>query len=317
MSEKIVVTLSTFAEWDETPRRSLQESGYLLAFNPTGKRITRDLLLELGHDATVAIAGVEPYDASTLAEMPLLRCISRVGVGVDSIDLAAARERGIAVLNTPEPPAAAVAELALTMMLGLVRRLPQQMTAARAHEWMRMEAGLLGAKTVGIVGLGRIGRRVAQLVRAVGATVLAADPAADRQWAEANSVRIRSLPDLLAASDVVSVHASGRSGGARLLGPDELDSMKRGAILINLARGGLVDEQALFERLQSGQLSGAGLDVFEDEPYVGPLCDLENVILTPHSATLTVETRTAMERESVDKVLRFLCGEIRPQERVD
>lgn len=316
MTEKIVVTLSTFAEWDEAPRRMLEESGYALAFNTTGKRITRDLLLELGADAAVAIAGVEPYDAPTFEALPALRCISRVGVGIDSIDLAAARERGITVVNTPEPPAAAVAELALTMMLGLVRRIPQQLTAARAREWKRMEAGLLGAKTVGIVGLGRIGRRTAQLARGVGATVLAADPAADRAWAAANDVRVVTMQDLLAASDLVSIHASAPGGGATLIGAGELDQMKPGAILINLARGGLVDEDALFQQLRSGRLAGAGLDVYRDEPYAGPLCELDNVILTPHSATLTVETRSAMEGESVDKALRFLRGGLRPDELV-
>jgi D-3-phosphoglycerate dehydrogenase len=315
MSDRILVTLSTFAQWDQQPLTLLEQSGYPLAFNTTGKRISRSALLELGRNASVVIAGVEEYDAGVLGQMPALRCISRCGVGTDNVDLRAAHQRGITVLNTPEPPAAAVAELAVTMMLALLRRLPQQIAAARRHEWTRLEAGLLGARSVGIVGLGRIGRRVAYLVRGFGATVAASDPAPDYEWADRNGVRMLPLRELLAASDILSIHAA-LASEQPLIGGTEIGHMKRGAILINLARGGIVDEVALHAAALSGQIGGIGLDVYREEPYSGPLCDVENAILTPHSATLTVETRSAMELECVDKALRFLRGGIRAEELV-
>jgi D-3-phosphoglycerate dehydrogenase len=306
----IYVTLSTFAEYDESPRRMLEESGVPFRIHDSGKRITTPELLAGGRAAQVVIAGVEPYDRATFDALPALRCISRCGVGVDAIDLEAAREKGIAVLNTPKPPTDAVAELALTMMLALSRNLPRQAAAARARQWTRLEAHLLGARRVGIIGLGRIGRRVAQLVRAFGAEVWAADPAPDLDWCQRAGVRVVGIDVLLDGCDIVSIHAA-RSPAARLhLDRGAIARMRRGAILISLGRGDMVDETALHDALVSGHLFGAGLDVYSKEPYDGPLCDLDNVVLTPHAATLTVETRSAMERECVANALAFLRGEL-------
>jgi D-3-phosphoglycerate dehydrogenase len=312
----IVVTVSTFAEYDDTPLRLLRESGRAFEIHRSGKRITTAELRALGDRLTVAIAGVEPYDRETLAALPHLQCISRVGVGVDAIDLTAATERGIAVLNTPEPPTNAVAELALSMMLSLSRNLPRQALAARAGQWARLESHLIGARRVGIVGLGRIGRRVATLCRAFGCEVWGTDPAADAGWCDANGVRAVPLDILLTGCDVISIHAAKSSGAPLKFGVDELARMRPGAILINLGRGDMVDLEALHQALTSGRLFGAGLDVYPEEPYRGPLSQLDNVVLTPHSATLAVETRTAMERECVQKTLDFLDGTLPPSERV-
>lgn len=312
----IFVTLSTFAEYDETPLRKLRESGIPVKVHSTGKRIATAELLQAAPGVTAVIAGVEPYDDQTLAAMPDLRLISRVGVGVDAVDLAAARKRGVAVVNTPDPPTHAVAELALTMMLALSRNLPRQIAAARAHEWRRLEAHLLGARRVGIIGLGRIGRRVAQLVRAFGCEVWAADPAPDAAWATAHGVRLVTLTDLLTNCDVISIHAARSSGTPLVLGASEFALMRRGAMVINLGRGDMIDEPALHDAIASGHLAGAGLDVYRSEPYDGPLCDLDSVVLTPHTATLTVETRSAMELEAVEKTLAFLAGTLPMTERV-
>lgn len=306
----IYVTLSTFAEYDEGPRRLLEESGVPFRIHDTGKRITTPELLAGGRDAAVVVAGVEPYDRATLDALPALRCISRCGVGVDAIDLDAAREKGIAVLNTPDPPTNAVAELALSMMLSLSRNLPRQAVAARARQWTRLEAHLLGARRVGIIGLGRIGRRVAQLVRAFGAEVWAADPAPDMDWCDRAGVRIVALDAILDGCDIVSIHAARSPAAPLRLDRDAIGRMRRGAILISLGRGDMVDETALHDALVSGHLFGAGLDVYSSEPYDGPLCGLDNVVLTPHAATLTVETRSAMERECVANALAFLRGEL-------
>lgn len=311
----IFVTLSTFADHDREPLAMLEASGVPFRIHGSGKRITTAELLAGGQEASAVVAGVEPYDRATLAGLPRLRCISRCGVGVDAIDLVAARERGVAVLNTPDPPVQAVAELALTMMLALSRNLPRQALAARAREWTRMDAYLLGGRRVGIIGLGRIGRRVAALVRAFGSEIWAADPAADAAWCAAHGVTLVTLDALLAGCDIVSIHASRSTGTPFTIGATELARMRPGGILINLGRGDMVDEPALHDALVSGRLFGAGLDVYAEEPYRGPLCALPNVVLTPHAATLTVQTRAEMERQCVRQAIEFLAGAV-PQHRV-
>ena len=315
-TDSIYVTLSTFAEYDSAPLDRLRESGVPFALNHTGQRVTPSQLLEEGRGATVLIAGVESYDAGTIAKLPALRCISRCGVGVDAIDLAAARDRGITVLNTPDVPTQAVAELTVAMILGLSRQLQRNTELMRRREWTRIEAHLVSGRTLGLIGLGRIGRRVLELLRPFGMTVLAADPQANPAWAAQQGIEIVPLSRLLASADIVSIHASAAGTSKLTLGEAELASMKKGALLVNVARGSMVDEPALVRALQEGRLAGAALDVYAQEPYAGPLCDLPNVILTPHSATLTVETRVAMELECVDKALRFVSNRLHPDEAV-
>ena len=315
-TDSIYVTLSTFAEFDVSPLNRLRESGIPFSLNTTGKRVTPKQLIEEGAGATVLIAGVEAYDAATLARLPAVRCISRCGVGVDAIDLGAARARGITVLNTPDVTTEAVAELAVAMMLALSRQLARQSELVRRREWKRLEGHLVAGRTVGLVGLGRIGRRVAELLKPFGVRLLATDPKADPAWAAQQGIELVTLARLLSGSDIVSLHASSSAAAPLALGDSELGSMKRGAFLVNVARGSMVDEVSLVRALQSGQLGGAALDVYPQEPYAGPLCDLPNVVLTPHFATLAVETRVAMELECVDKALRFLANRLRPHELV-
>lgn len=312
----ILVALSTFAEYDRAPLLRLMESGHRFRIHDTGKRIATSELLHLADDASVIIAGVERYDAATLEALPQLRCISRCGVGTDNIDLAAARAKGVVVLNTPDVPTAAVAELTLSMFLSLSRRLNEQSNLMHARRWERLEAHLLGARTVGLIGFGRIGRRVAELCRTFGASVIATDPLADPRLAASAGVTMVSLDHLLSTADIVSLHAAHSPDNPLQLGREDIAKMKRGTILVNVARGGMVDEAALADALRAGHLAAAGLDVFREEPYSGELCEIEQVLLTPHSATLPVETRVAMEAQCVDNALRFLDGRINATERV-
>lgn len=316
MNNLIFVALSTFAAEDRRPLDRLEASGHPFRLHRTGKRITPAELLRDGADAVVILSGVEPYDSGTLAQLPALRCISRCGVGVDAIDLATARQRGVAVTNTPGIPTEAVAELALAMFLALSRNLRLQANLMQARRWERTSAHLLAGRTVGLIGLGRIGLRVAQLCLNFNARVLAYDPLADATLAQGLGVALVSQEQLLREADIVSLHASKSAEQPVLIGTAELALMKRGAILVNLARGEMVDEGALVEALCSGQIAGAGIDVFGAEPYQGPLCDLEQVILTPHSATLTAETRAAMELQCVENALQFLAGTLTGDRRV-
>lgn len=314
MNNLIYVALSSFAVDDRRPLDLLEASGHPFRIHSTGKRITPAELLRDGSDAAVILAGVEPYSSETLAQLPVLRCISRCGVGVDAIDLDAARQRGVTVANTPGIPTDAVAELALALFLTLGRNLHLQANLMRARRWERVTAHLLSGRTIGLIGLGHIGQRVAQLCIAFKARVLAYDPLAKAVAARDLGVSLVTKEQLLREADIVSLHASKSAAQSVLIGAAELAVMKRGAILVNLARGEMVDEAALVDALNSGQLSGAGLDVFGAEPYKGPLCDFEQVLLTPHSATNTIETRSTMELQCVENALQFLDGKL-PGER--
>lgn len=302
----IFVTLSTFGEYSEAPIKLLEECGFSFATNPYGRRMAPGEVVQAGRQSLGLIAGVERYTAETLMRLPRLRCISRCGSGLDSIDLDEARRRGIAVLETPDEPVPAVAEMTVALMLALLRQLPKVDALTRRRKWQRVPGRLLAGKTVGLVGLGRIGRKVAELVQPFGAAVIGADPDPDRTWARGHGVIVVDLAVLLARSDIVSIHASGSQDRPLRFGAAELAAMKRGAWLINMARGDMVDDVALADALASGYLSGAGLDVFPQEPYRGPLCDSDRVILSPHQATLTRETRAAMELRAVENLLGAL-----------
>ncbi|MCE9619636.1 MAG: phosphoglycerate dehydrogenase [Planctomycetes bacterium] len=316
MSDLIFVALSTFAEHDAAPLRLLEASGRPLRIHKSGKRITTAELLRDGADAAVIVAGVEPYDAATLEKLPALKCISRCGVGVDAIDLPAARNRGIAVANTPTIPVQAVAELALAMFLSLSRSLRPQGKLMSERKWQKLTGHLLGGRTVGLIGFGRIGQKVAALCKAFEANVLVHDPMANAAAAKSLGVTLVEKSRLLSESDIVSLHASKSAGHSVIIGAAELKQLRPGSVLVNLARGDMVDEAALVEALKSGHIAGAGLDVFGAEPYAGPLCDFDQVILTPHTATLTYETRSAMETQCVQNAIDFLNGKLSPERTV-
>jgi D-3-phosphoglycerate dehydrogenase len=220
---------------------------------------------------------------------------------MDNIDLELAKQRGIKVFNTPDSPTVAVAELTVGLMLALLRHVSFGDRDIRAGRWQKRMGNLLQGKKVGIIGFGRIGQKVAELVLGLGAQVVYCDPAVNR----ADYTRM-SLDKLLSQVDIVSLHLSGGVNNAPLLGDRELRSMKQGSWLINCARGGVVDEEALYQVLQQGWLSGAAVDVFEQEPYTGPLAKLDNVILTPHIGSYAVESRVDMEVQAVKNLIEGL-----------
>lgn len=305
MVTRILLATSSFGAADASPLQVLKAAGVALVRNPHGRTLTESETIELLSDVDGTIAGTEPLNAKVLASAPRLRAISRVGVGTETIDLAAARARQIAVHTTPDAVTDAVAELTLAGLLSLMRGLPQADVNMREGKWLRPMGSLLTGKTVGIIGLGRIGRRVSSLLLPFGVTLLGSDPAVDPQWAQANHVTLVSLHSLLSSADIVLVHASQPTNAAPLLGPTEMQLMKKGALLVNTARGSLVDEIALADALQ-GHLGGAYLDTFSHEPYEGPLARLSNTVLSPHLGSYAREARARMEMEAVRSILTTL-----------
>lgn len=299
MSEKVLIALGTFCESGRRPLDELEASGRPFVINPHKRRLVPEEIVELGRDCAGIVAGVEPYTREVLEALPELRVVSRCGVGVDNVDLHAARERGVAVRNTPDVVVQPVAEMTLAVTLDLMRRLSVQTAAMKAGRWEKHAGSLLAGKTVGVVGLGRIGRRVAEIFAALGANVVGVDPMCNPDWADRAGVGVCDLAHLLEAADVVSVHVAAPLDAPFRLGAAEFAAMRPGAYFVNIARGTYVDEDALYDALASGHLAGAGLDVFSAEPYTGRLLELENLVCTPHVATLTHESRLRMEVEAV------------------
>lgn len=299
----VYVTLQQFCEHDARPRTLLEEAGFEVRVNPLGRRLRREEMAELLQESEGVLAGVEPYDAGLLAALPRLRCISRCGAGTDTIDLEAARGLGITVYTTADEVVEPVAQLTVAMMLALARNLPLHLGEFRAGRWEKHSGALLSEWTIGLVGFGRIGQAVARYVKVFTPRVLVADPQR-RQEDLPDGVELRELGSLLAEADVVSLHASRRPEQGPLLGRQEFAAMKQGSFLVNTARGFLVDEDALGEALRSGRLAGAALDVFQEEPYHGPLAQWPNVLCTPHVATLTKASRAKMEWQSAKNLIQ-------------
>lgn len=300
----VYVALQQFCEYDERPRQLLIDAGVAVRQNLLGHRLRREELLRELDGVEAVLAGVEPYDAQLLEALPKLRCISRCGAGADSIDLQAATRRQIAVFTTPDETVEAVAQMTVAMALALARNLPLHLADIRAGHWRKHTGSVLGEWTIGLIGFGRVGRAVERMLRAFGPRVLVTDPAVPPAELPPG-VEWQPLPSLLAQSDLVSLHASRRQEDGPLLGRHELTLIKKGSRVINTARGFLVDEEALHAALRSGHISSAALDVYQEEPYAGPLATLPQVLCTPHVATLTKTSRSAMELRSAQQIVEF------------
>jgi D-3-phosphoglycerate dehydrogenase len=299
----ILATTSSFAREFAAPREILEGRGLQLFLNPWGRKLQPAELLELleRHRPVGLLAGTEPITRKALTEArPYLRVISRVGAGWDNVDHQAAADLGIAVFRTAGVLTEAVAELTIGLMLAALRNIPTQDRGLKQGAWQKCMGGLLHGKVVGLIGFGAIGQRVGELAHAFGSKVIYCDPQPKSvPWAHEVS-----QDELLGRAEIISIHVAGRE---TVLGAAELDALdKRGVILVNTARGELVDEASLFAALQDGRIKVACLDVFCQEPYGGPLCSLDNVILTPHVGSYALEARKLMEETAVANLLEGL-----------
>jgi len=272
----------------------LKNAGVEVKLNPFAARLTEDQVIELlGTDTIGLIAGLEPLTKNVLQAAKSLKVIARVGTGLDSVDLATAKQLGITVLNTPDAPTKAVAELTLAHILGLLRHVSQADRQVRVGVWKGLMGSLLETKAVGIVGFGRIGKRVATLLSAFGASVIISDA----QVSKSVYPNVE-LDELCIKSDILSLHLPYNEATHHIINEKNLNLMKKGSYIVNISRGGLVDETALLAALKSGHLAGAALDCFEQEPYEGELRNLETVQITAHMGSYARETRDLMEQEA-------------------
>jgi len=257
-------------------------------------------------EVVLNIRASSKFTERVLAACPRLRLISVWGTGTDHVDLAAAARHGVTVANTPGVSAISIAEHALALLLAVARRIPQLDAATRRGEWPRGESVELHGKTCGVLGLGAIGRRFARIAAGVGMRVIA--------WTmhprPELGVEFVDLDDLYRSSDVISIHMRLSPATEGFIGPRQLALMKPTAILINTARGAIIDEAALIDALAAGRIAGAGLDVFSAEPLPPghPLAQLPNVVITPHCAGVTPEALEAGLRMAVENIWEFLAG---------
>lgn len=295
MAKKVLTSPSSMGQCGSEPFDLLRENGFEVINNPYGRKLTEDEVIELAKDCDGIVAGVEPLTPRVMDALPGLKCISRVGVGMDNVDLEYAKQKGIIVVNTPDGPTRGVAELTLAMTLSLLRRIPQADAALHQRKWKKQIGNLFLDKKVGIIGLGRIGKSVAELFRGLKNPVIGYDPYANEEWAKENGVELASFEEVLKRADILTLHVPGNKDKSPVIGAAELAMMKEGAFLINIARGGVVDEAALYDALKNGKLAGAAIDVYTKEPYDGPLCDLDNIIMTPHLGSYAKEGKLQME----------------------
>ena len=297
----IAVTSHSFSK-NQTLRRELLARHPQVAFNETGFPLMRrdDLVALLrGHDR--AITGLEVLDDAVFAAVPELRVVSKYGVGLDMIDLAAARRHGVSVRWTPGVNRQAVAELTIAFMIALCRSLVTLAQAVKTGGWTHPGGRQLSSSTVGIVGCGHVGQEVARLCRAFGATVLAHDIRSYEDFYRTLGVTAVTLDALLAESDIVTVHVPLDASTRGLIGRPELARLKPTAHLINTARGGIVDETALAEALAAGRLAGAAFDVFSEEPPTNTELLLQPAFIgTPHIGGGTAEAVLAMGRAAIE-----------------
>ena len=307
MSFHILVTARGFANTPGVHQDVLRENGCELDLRPPTHQYKAEQLREMIADYDGVVLGLDACDASVLERADKLRVISRFGVGVDAIDLAAAAAKGIAVTNTPGANLLGVSELTLGLLFSLARHLPRVAMAAKNGEWLRPMGWELSGRTLGIIGFGAIGRDVGKKAVALGMNVLAYDPF----WkGEIAGVERVTLERLIAESDVISLHCTLTPETANLINAERIAAMKNGAYVINAARGELVDEDALSAALKAGKLGGAAADVFRVEPPAdNPLLTLDNFIALPHLGSTTQESVKRMGMMAAQNLLAVLRGE--------
>lgn len=306
--DRVLITTSSFGKEDYSPVNLLQDAGYDVILNPHGRKLSEDEISQVLLDINPIgmIAGVEPLNARVLAQAKRLKVISRCGVGLDNVDLDAAKNNGIIVLNTPDAPTQAVAELAIGLIFDLLRKFSYLDRGIRRGIWTKETGLLLQGRNVGIIGLGRIGKRVTEMLLALGAKVAGTDIRPDNAWLKKTKIPLTSFDELIRESEIISLHISNTVDNVQIIGEREIESMRNGSYLVNLSRGGLIDENALYSALLNRHLSGAALDVFVEEPYKGSLTQLDNVILTPHIGSYARESRLEMERQAATNLLSVI-----------
>lgn len=311
---KVLVTARMFGYLSDQSFDIFRQEGFELLPNPyRGKGLSEKELLGLIGGVDGLLTGVDKVTRKVIQSADKLKVISKFGAGVDNIDVGAATERGIIVTNTPATNSDAVADMAFALIFAVARRIPYACDKVRNGQWPLMVGVEVWNKTIGIIGLGQIGKRVAMRATGFNMEILTYEKFPDQEFIRENKIKLVPLNQLLRESDFVSIHVPLTHETENLIGPDQLEMMKPTAFLINTSRGRIVDEDALYAALKSGQIAGAAFDVLKEEPpRERRLLELENMVVTPHISFMTREAITHMEKLSAQNLIDVLRGDYPP-----
>jgi len=305
---KALITTVPFGEKNKLPLELLENAGIDYTINPLNRKLKEDELAGLIPEFDLLIAGTEPITKKVIDNAENLKLISRVGIGLDSVDLIAAKNKNILVSYTPDAPAPAVAELTLGMIFSLLRHLHVANTAMHRGEWERFFGRRITEVTIGVIGAGRVGGRVLRRLARLGSPrILVNDIRPDQNIVD-NKIKLEWVDKetILREADVVTLHLPLTGATENLITYEKLKMMKSDGVIINTSRGGIINEQDLFKIMSEGHLSAAGIDVFEDEPYRGDLINIERCMLTSHMGSMSVDCRTQMEIEATEEIVRYV-----------
>ena len=306
---KALITTVPFGMNNRLPLDLLENAGVEYFINPHKKKLVEGQLAELVGDFDVLIAGTELITEKILSKAPKLKLISRVGIGLDSIDLDAVKKRGIKISYTPDAPAPAVAELTLGMILSLLRSVHISNRQMHHGTWERIFGRRLSDITIGIIGVGRIGIHLLRCMSGFGKLhILVNDILPKNQLNQEFNIQWVTKDQIYKEADVVSLHLPLTPLTKNMICRDQLLQMKKDAFIVNTSRGGIINEEDLYRVMSGGHLGGAAIDVFEIEPYAGKLMDIDRCLLTAHMGSMSIDCRSQMEIQAAEEVVRFLSG---------
>jgi len=308
---KALITTVPFGDKDRLPLELLEMNSIEFLVNPLNKKLTEDELAKMVTDFDVIIAGTEPITKKVMDSATNLKMISRVGIGLDSVDLLEAEKKDITVSYTPDAPAPAVAELTVGLMLTLLRSLQLSNMEMHNGKWHRFFGRRLSEVTIGIIGVGRIGADVLQHLQGFySPKILLNDTNPNYKLDQKfNNIEWTDKESIYQQADVISIHTPLTAQTKNMIKKEQLLSMKEDAVIINTARGGIINEQDIYDVMKSGHLSGAAIDVFDFEPYDGKLKEIKRCILTAHMGSMSIDCRTRMEIEATEEAVRFLTNQ--------
>jgi len=306
---KALITTVPFGDKNRLPLDMLEDAGVEYLINPTGKKLTEQQLAEMVTDFDVIIAGTEPITDFVMSKAKNLKMISRVGIGLDSVDLLAAEKRGIKVSYTPDAPSPAVAELTIGMIITLLRSVHKSNLQMHQGVWNRYFGKRIANSTIGVIGLGRIGTRVLNRLTVFGTPrILVNDINRNQELERKFKLEWVTKETIYQESDVISLHLPLTSSTKNMICLEHLEMMKSDACIINTSRGGIINEKDLYNVMKRGHLSGAAIDVFDTEPYSGELNEIDRCLLTAHMGSMSIDCRVRMEIEATEEAVRFLTG---------
>jgi len=306
---KILVTPTSFGPAAQLPPKDkLLLFASEVVYNPHSRPLTEDEIIPLLEGCDGYLAGLDFITEKVLNVASSLKVISRYGIGCDRVDLNAAKNKGILVTNTPGANADAVADLTLGLMLAVARGIPMLDHSTKQGEWKRRTGIELGGKTLGLLGFGMIGKAAARRAAGFGMKIIAYDPYIDEEYVKENGIVSCTFEQVISDSHFISLHLPLLDSTKNIIGKESIAKMRTGAIIINTARGGLIDEAALNLALESGHLGGAGLDAYESEPpdAANPLYQRKDVVTTPHTGAHTAEASLNMATMAVDNLISVL-----------